>query len=200
MANISILDSNFINNSNCNMPDKEISGLYIQGVRVIMMGGYMISFTRTIEFSDNSGSCIYAVGSEIHFHGANVSFNRNIAEYGSGITVVGLSKITTRLHPVDKHHFLNSQRYLYELFSDLSGSASFEEHGNLIPNDTRYPYSAVLVENPISMNGINFSVSDSCNYQLLDNYLYRDTTTCKSSSIKNNQKPELILYLALKEN
>ena len=209
MANISILDSNFINNSNCNMPDKEINGQYLRGFGVIMIAGYKISFTGTIRFSDNSGSCIYAVGSEIHFHGANVSFNRNLAEYGSGITVVGLSKITTNLnchisfcsnyaekasptiyyYPVDKHHFLNSQRYLYELFSDLSGSASFEEHGNLIPNDTRYPYSA-RVEKRTSLNGINFSVSDSCNYQLSDNYMYRETTTCKSSSIKNNRKPE----------
>ena len=95
MANICIMDSNFINNSNCNMPDKAISGLYIRGFGVIMIACYKISFTRTIQFSDNSGSCIYAVGSEINFHGANVSFNRNIAEYGSGIMLVGLSKITT---------------------------------------------------------------------------------------------------------
>ena len=208
-ANLSILDSNFINNSNCNMPDKEINGQYLRGFGVIMIAGNKISFTGTIQFSDSSGSCIYAVGSEIHFDGANVSFNRNIAEYGSGITVVGLSKITTNHNchirfcsnyaekesptiyycPVDKHHFLNSQRYSYEFFSDPSGSALFEEQGNLGPTDKRYPYS-MLVEKPTSLHGINFSVSDSCNYQLSENYLYRDITTCKSSSITNNQKPE----------
>ena len=210
MANISIIDSNFINNSNCNMPDKVISGLYIRGFGVIMIAGYKILFTGTIRFPDNSGSCIYAVGSEINFHGANVSFNRNIAEYGSGIVVVGLSKITTNLnchirfcgnyaekltptiyyYPVDKHHSLNSQHYSYELISDLNGSASFEEHGNLSPNDMRYPYSP-LVEKRTSLNGINFSVSDSCDCQTSDNYVYKDTTTCKSSSFKINHKPEL---------
>ena len=210
MANISIMDSNFINNSNCNMPDKVINGLYQQGFGVIMIAGYKILFTGTIQFSDNLGACIYAVGSEIHFHGANVSFNRNLAEYGSGIVVVGLSKITTKLnchiifcgnyaenesptiyyYPVDKHHSLNSRRYSYELISDLNGSASFEEYGNLSPNDTRYPYSAP-VEKPTILNGINFSVSDACNHQSSHNYSYKDAATCRSPSFKINDKPEL---------
>ena len=90
-----------------------------------MISGYKISFTGIEQFIDNSGSCIYAVGSEIHSHGANVSFNRNIAEYGSGITLVELSKITTSHNcyirfcsnyaekASHKHYFLYSQRYSY---------------------------------------------------------------------------------------
>ena len=210
MANLSILDSNFTNNSNCDMPDQAISGQYRRGFGVIMIAGYKISFIGIVQFIDNSGSCIYAVGSEIQFHGANVSFNRNIAEYGPGITLVGLSKITTShncyisfcsnyaeksfptiyYYPVDKHHFLYSQRYSYELLSDPSGSALFEEQGNLGPTDKRYPYS-MLVEKPTSLHGINISVSDSCINQSSCNYLYKDTTTCRSSpAFKINHKPE----------
>ena len=148
-----------------------------------MIAGYKISFIGIVQFIDNSGSCIYAVGSEIHFHGANVSFNRNIAEYGSGITLVGLSKITTShncyisvcsnyaekasptifYYPVDKHHFLYSQRYSYGLISDPSGSSSFEELGNLGPNDNGYPYSMIMKKST-RVNGRTFAVSDSCDY------------------------------------
>ena len=220
VVSISVSDSNFTNNSHCDMPDQVISGQYRRGFGVIMISGYKISFIGIVQFIDNSGSCIYAIGSEIHFHGANVSFNRNIAEYGSGITLVGLSKITTShncyisfcsnyaekasptiyYYPVDKHHFLYSQRYSYELFSDPSGSALFEEQGNLGPTDKRYPYS-MLVEKPTSLHGINFSVSDSCINQSLCNYLYKDITTCRSSpAFKINHKPVLTFIPGFERN
>ena len=211
IVNISVIDSNFTNNSNCDMPDQVISGQYRRGFGVIMIAGYKISFIGIVQFSDNSGSCVYAVGSEIHFHRANISFNRNIAEYGSGISLIGLSQITTShfclvsfcgnyaekasptvfYYAVDKHYYLNSQRYSYELISDPSGSSSFEEQGNLGPSDKRYPYSR-LVEKPTSLPGINFSVSDSCNNQSSCNYLYKDTATCRSPSFKINPKLEYI--------
>ena len=91
---------------------------------------------------------------------------------------------------MDKHYFLYSQRYYYELIYSPSGSKSFKEQGNLSPNDKRYPYN-MLMEKPTRLNGINFSISNSCDYQSSANYLYKITAMCRSPTLKIIHKPEL---------
>ena len=156
VVNVSISDSNFINNSNCNEPDNK-TGLFQLGIAVIKITGYKMSFLGTIQFVKNYESCIYAIGSEIHFQGANISFISNVAEYGSGISLVGLSKITTshtchvrfsdnyaqREHPAiyysaaDSRQILNTKHYSPQIISN-SGTVSFHDCGNFIPKDRRY--------------------------------------------------------------
>ena len=175
VVNISISDSNFINNSNCNKPDNK-AGLFQQGIGIIKIVDYKISFLGNIKFVNNSGSCVYAIGSEIHFQGANISFNSNMAEYGSGISLVGLSKITTNhachltfidnyarrecptiyYSPADSRQILKTNRYSPDILFSLNGSASFQNCGNFIPKDKRY-FDDNHVENLTVLNKIHFS-------------------------------------------
>jgi len=202
VVSINVSDCNFINNSNCNMPNEYTSGFYQRGFGTIMIAGYRISFIGTIQFLENSGSCIYAVGSEVHFDGANISFDRNIAEYGSGIALTGLSKITTNhncllsfcgnyaektsptiyYYPIDKHHFLDSKHNSYDFIFNSNGRALFEEKGNLQPTDKKYPDSGIG-ETLTSLNGIKFSHSNSCKYQPLVNDTLLDFKSCKSKRL-----------------
>ena len=203
IVSINVSDSIFINNSNCNMPDQnsDINGFYL-GFGVIKVAGYKITFLGTIKFISNSGSCVYAIGSEIHFHAANISFVSNVAEYGSGISLVGMSKITTKdschisfsdnfaeresptiyYSPFDNRQFQKTPRYSTKIISNSNENASFQECSNMIPVDAWYPDITSII-NSTTLDGVIFSTCDS----FISNTPKRanaNAKTCRSSQIK----------------
>ena len=180
---IEIEDSIFTNNSNCDKPMGKFK--YIQGFGVIMITGYKLLIRGNATFSSNMGSCIFAVGSEVIFIEANVLFEENIAEYGSGISLVGLSIITTKdncsiqfcnnraeknaptvfYYPIDKHNLIQSKRYMFEALNIKGGNTHFQELGNSRPQSLKYIDGEDIIVNFTNtgvLRGLKFTSSKRC--------------------------------------
>ena len=178
-----IEDSIFTNNSNCNKPMGKFK--YIQGLGVIMITGYKLLIRGTVTFSSNIGSCIVAVGSEVIFIEADVLFKENVAEYGTGISLIGLSIITTKEncnfqfcsnraekigpiiyhYSIDKHKFNISKCYLFEAYNKKSGNYHFQLLGNSIPQNLKYIDSKDITVNFTNndiLRCLNFTTSNKC--------------------------------------
>ena len=178
-----IEDSIFINNSNCDKPMEKFK--YIQGFGVIMITGFKLLIRGTARFSSNMGSCIFAVGSEVIFIEADVLFEENIAEYGSGISLVGLSIITTKdncsiqfcnnraeklaptvfYYSINKHNAIQSKRYIFEALNIKGGNTHFQELGNSRPQSLKYIDGediTVNFTNTDVLRGLKFTSSKRC--------------------------------------
>ena len=183
IPHIQIADSKFTNNSNCYAPCGEY--VYKQGFGVIMITGYKLLIRGTVTFSSNIGSCIFAVGSEVIFIEADVWFKENVAEYGTGISLIGLSIITTKencnfqfcsnraekigptmyYYPINKHNFILSKRYLFEAYNQKDGNDHFQLLGNSILQNLKYIDSKDKTVNFINsdvLRGLNLTASNNC--------------------------------------
>ena len=200
---IEIKNCKFVNNSNCDVAMEEFK--YQQGFGVIMITRYKLLIRGTALFSSNIGSCIFAVGSEVIFIEADVLFEENIAEYGSGIYLRGLSIITTKdncsiqfcnnraekkaptvyYYPIDKHNLIQSKRYIFKAFNINGGNTHFQELGNSLPQYLKYIDGEDVTVNFTNsdvlrgLRGLKFTSSKRCR----KNTKNPATTTFKSMSV-----------------
>ena len=209
---IEINNSIFINNSNCDIPMEEFK--YQQGFGVIMTTGYKLLIRGTATFSSNIGSCIFSVGSEVIFIEADVLFEENIAEYGSGISLVGLSIITMRgncsiqfcnnraekIKPtiyyfsIDKHILIQSKRYIFEAFNSNGGNNHFQELGNSLPQSLKYVDGKDVIVNFNNSNvlrGLNFTLSNRCrsNSKKPTTTTFRSMSPCRNHCVYPKSNP-----------
>ena len=131
-----VFESNYYKNA-------PISGnIYRVGEGVVMITGLSLSLNGQIHFSNNSGSCIYAISSEVRFeNGANAMFLNNTADKGAGVALIGYSVIVVGqnvdiafqnnhatdvggaiyYHSIDKHiYVLNRRCFIQSLIPPTS--------------------------------------------------------------------------------
>ena len=149
-------DSTFMNNTNWNIAINET--IYRKGFGVIMVTGFKFAFSGVVKFERNSGSCIYAIGSQLFFQeNSNSTFVNNLAEDGAGIALIGLSVILADdktnfvfcnnsverfgagifYHSVDKHRYVGSDRFFFHALKQNS-DISFHFLGNTAPKNPRH--------------------------------------------------------------
>ncbi len=218
MKFISVINNTFTSNSNCHLSRRHHNLLQL-GFGVIMVTGFKISFLGMIKFSSNNGPAIFAVGTEVEFEGATVHFDYNFAEYGSCITLVGLSFIRLKkdcslyfcsnwaesnfpmiyYYPVDKHHYTRTKRYPVKVVIQDGTNNTFYQYDNMVPSITKYinewRYYVDPVDDFASTNEINFMTLKSCNSTDRLKYESYSPSANQLCLQENYQEPDPLIFI-----
>lgn len=181
--------------------------IYRLGDGVVMITGFTVTFGGVTIFSNNTGSCIYAISSEIRFD-SNVSaqFRNNTSEAGAGIALIGFSVIAvgnnseisfshnnvTRqgaaifYSSTDKHTYVRKDRCFIQKLDKSVSNATFKFLGNKSPEEPIFNNSAYRASSIYSSaNIMQCCLSDyNCTFNGAANFTFLDTETTNNSHIK----------------
>ena len=177
IPDVSMSNCNFTGNCNCDVPLTSTSSSVLRtGFGTVMVTGFKVSFSETNTFTNNSGSSIYATGSQLFFHSNAMSiFENNTAIYGAGIALIGVSMMiidvdctfiftnnTARqfgagifYYTINKHAFVHPNQDFFQV-DQASRNYSFNFSNNCSPKDPRY-LSGVFSEDSIHSFNQNYS-------------------------------------------
>ena len=185
--------------------------IYRLGDGVIMVTGFTVTFRRVTTFTNNSGSCVYAISSEIRFDSNVIAkFQNNTAEAGAGIALIGFSVISVGnnseiffLHnnvtrqggaifysSIDKHTYVRKDRCFIQKFHKSVSNAIFKFLGNKSPEDPIFNNSAYRASSIYSTaNIIPCCLNDyNCTFNNAANFSFMDLEITKNSRIDIGEK------------
>lgn len=196
--------------SNYHKEEPITKNLFRLGDGVIMVTGFAIKFKGSTTFLNNSGSCIYAISSEVLFsEDVSAVFHNNTAENGAGIALIGFSVITissnsvitfcnnnvTRkggaiyYQSVDKHIYVHNRRCFIQGASNQVSNITVNFFGNKAPDNPVYKnsYQARSIYTTADLSACCPKVAD-CTFGGVGDFYFSDNCTelTQSNSISEN--------------
>ena len=196
---ITLKDSTFESNYYNTLRVEKSSNIYTRGEGVIMITALVLIFKGETRFVNNSGSCIYAISSNLEFSpDAYVLFLNNTAENGAGIALIGYAVISVHdnttltfcnnnvsqkgaaifYYSVDRHAYVHKGRCFIQKSVDTDVSnAKFNFFGNTAP------------KRPVYVNSSDYRASSvfssvglaNCSFNCVGNFSFADN--CNESML-----------------
>lgn len=187
------------------------------GEGVVMVTGFTVTYRGKTTFLNNSGSCIYAISSQVQFdNDADVLFHNNTAEKGAGIALIGFSVIAvgnnsgitfcnnnvTRkgaaiyYFSTDKHIYVNTKRCFIQKLTDSATNATFKFFGNKAPKNSfeknsEYASSSIYTSTDLAACCQN---DKNCTFDGVGNFLF--CSKCdESAELMSCETPDNASYI-----